>query len=449
MSISQKIFIAGICAAIACIASPFVLSAQSMTPEQRAQLERDLAAIELDIQKNQVELTKKQAERTSLERDVAVLEGKIRAEQLAIRQRDLAIKKIRDDIGDKTKGIQTLDSKVAAGQESLAQILRRTREIDETSLVELALGESITDLFQEIDDFESVQIALDASFAEMIVTRSDLSARKSALEERQAEESELRQLQVLQRQSLEKIERDKQSLVKLAKGQEATYQQVIVEKQRTAAQIRAALFNLRDSGAIPFGTAYQYAKEAGTALGVRPALILGILRQETNLGENVGACLLTNSPNKGDGKGKNTGRPFSQVMKGSRDVDPFMAITAELGLDSSTQVVSCPQAGGFGGAMGPAQFIPSTWMLYKDRLAKLTGQNPPNPWSARTAIFATAVLMADNGADNGTRASERLAALRYFAGWANANKSAYRFYGDGVMGYTDEFQKDIDVLEGR
>jgi len=423
--------------------------AQSLSPEQRAQLERDLAAIEADIKNNQAELSEKQAERTSLERDVAILENKIKAEQLAIKQRDLAIKKIRDQISEKQRGIQTLDGKVIEGQEGLAQILRRTREIDDTSLAELALGTSISDLFQEIDDFEQVQKALDTTFTQMAVTRMDLSARKQALEEQRDEEGQLRQLQVLQRQSLEKIERDKQALVKLAKGQEANYQKVIVEKQRSAAQIRAALFDLRDSGAIPFGTAYNYAKEAGSALGVRPAVILAVLRQETNLGENVGQCLLTNSPNKGDGKGKNTGRAFSQVMKGTRDVDPFMQITAELGLDSSTQVVSCPQSGGFGGAMGPAQFIPSTWMLYKDRLSKLVGQNPPNPWSPRTAIFATAVLMADNGADNGTRASERLAALRYFAGWGNAGKSAYAFYGDAVMRFADEYQKDIDVLEGR
>lgn len=97
--------------------------------------------------------------------------------------------------------------------------------------------------------------------------------------------------------------------------------------------------------------------------------------------------------------------------------------------------------------MGPAQFIPSTWMLYKERLAIATGTNPPNPWDARTAIFATAMLMMDNGADKGTRQSERLAALRYFAGWGNANKPAFAFYGDGVMEYADGFQRDIDVLE--
>jgi len=259
----------------------------------------------------------------------------------------------------------------------------------------------------------------------------------------------VRQVQVLAKQAVVEDEKKKKSILTATKGQEKTYQQIIAEKKKQAAAIRAALFGLRDSGAIPFGTAYQYAKEAEKQTGVRAAVTLGVLRQETNLGENVGQCLLTNSPDKGDGKGKNTGRAFNQVMKGSRDVDPFMAITAELGLDPFSQVVSCPQSSGYGGAMGPAQFIPSTWMLYKDRLASITGQSPPDPWSARTAIFATALLMADNGADAGTRASERLAALRYFAGWANASKSAYAFYGNGVMSYADEYQADIDILEGK
>jgi membrane-bound lytic murein transglycosylase B len=98
--------------------------------------------------------------------------------------------------------------------------------------------------------------------------------------------------------------------------------------------------------------------------------------------------------------------------------------------------------------MGPAQFIPSTWAQYKTRIAKISGQNPPNPWDARTAIFAAAMLMADNGADGGTRATERLAALRYLAGWANAGKAAYAFYGNDVMDLADKFQQQIDILGG-
>ena len=301
---------------------------------------------------------------------------------------------------------------------------------------------------QEVDAFGTLQRALSASFTEIATTRSDLSARKQALEEQQQEEQDLRQLQVLERNTLKDREKDKKNLVTAARGQESVYLQVIANKKQSAAQIRAALFSLRDSGAIPFGTAYQYAKDASQKTGVRPAVILGVLKQETNLGQNVGQCLLTNDPVKGAGKGKNSGKFFSAVMKPTRDVDPFLAITAELGIDPFSQPVSCPQASGYGGAMGPAQFIPSTWILYKSRLAGAMGVSTPNPWDARAAIFATGFLMEDNGADGGTRAAERRAALKYFAG-GNWQKASYAFYGDSVMSFADDFQANIDVLEGR
>lgn len=439
-----RFFVVAIIAALL----PLVSLAQQLTPQERAQLEHQLAQIEADIKQNQSQLSSLQDQRASYERDVAILDSKIQTAQLGIKARNLRIQELQSDIADKQRGIQSLDAKVAAGQESIAQILRETREIDDISLAQVLLNGSFSDLFREIDSFEVIQRALDRSFTEMAVARSDLSARKKAREDQQQEEQDLLRLQVLERNALKNIEKQKQDLVIAARGQEAVYQQLIANKQQTAAQIKAKLFDLRDSGAIPFGTAYQYAKEASAATGVRPALILGVLRQETNLGENVGQCLLTNSPTKGDGKGKNTGTPIAHVMKPDRDVDPFMQITSELGINPYTQVVSCPPGYGYGGAMGPAQFIPSTWMLYKDRLARMTGQNPPDPWSSRTAIFATAMLMADNGADAGTRSAERLAALRYFAGWRNATKPAYAFYGDGVMGFADDFQKDINVLEG-
>lgn len=428
----------------------FPLIAHGETQEERrARLQQELAEIEKDIAEKRGVLSEKQKERTSLERDIAVLDNQIAIAQQQIKYRDLTISKIRDDIGDKQVAIVELDKKVERSSASLGQLIRRTREIDDTSFAELVLSSSLTDFFRDVDNFETLQQSLNASFEEMAVLRSDLSARKNALEGQQSEEEELRRLQVIEKQTIEKKEKDKQQILTVTKGQEQAYQQLIADREKQAAQIRSALFNLRDSAAIPFGTAYQYAKEASAQTGVRPALVLAILRQETNLGENVGQCLLTNDPNKGDGKGKNTGTPFKKVMHPTRDVDPFMELSRELGFDPYAQVVSCPQSVGYGGAMGPAQFIPSTWVLYKDRLARITGENPPNPWNARTAIFATALLMADNGADGGTRATERLAALRYFAGWVNAKKPAFAVYGDSVMEYADSYQRDIDILEGK
>ena len=42
-------------------------------------------------------------------------------------------------------------------------------------------------------------------------------------------------------------------------------------------------------------------------------------------------------------------------------------------MNPETTPVSCPIAsdGAYGGAMGPAQFMPTTWELYKKELEKL------------------------------------------------------------------------------
>lgn len=399
--------------------------------ERRARLEAELAAIESDIQAKRGNLTELQKERTSLERDVAILDNKIHAAKLSIKQRDIAIEKIQDDISDKQTAIVQVDIRVSKSAESLAQLIRRTREIDELSLVELALGQgNVTTFIDEVDEFGQIQEALDTSFKQMAALRSELAARKETLEERQGEEEEMRKIQVLQKQTIERDEKAKQSVLKQTKGQEKAYQQLIAEREKQAATIRTALFGLRDSKAIPFGTALEYAKEASAKTGVRPAVILGILREETNLGENVG-----------------TGT-WTKDMHPTRDRPVFEKLMAELGLNPDTMPVSRKPSYGWGGAMGPGQFIPSTWVMYKDRIAKSTGESPPNPWNARTAIFATALLMMDNGADGGTYATERKAALKYFAG-GNWSKPAYAFYGDDVMEFAADFQKDIDILEGK
>ncbi|MBI5003466.1 hypothetical protein HZC00_00005 [Candidatus Kaiserbacteria bacterium] len=400
------------------------------TANQRAALQAQLAQVQAEIQQTQSKLADTQTQRTSYERDVAILDYKVQSAQLQIKQRDLTIQALKAGIDQKVVGISDLDTRVASDQEALSQILRDTQQMDDTSFIELTLSGSLTDIFKDIDAFEQIQSAMNQSFIQMATKRSDLSARKQALEQQQQETEELRQIQVLQQQSLKSTQKEKKDLVATVKGQEAVYEKMITAKKQSAAQIEAALFSLRDTKAVSFGNIYSFAKEAGARTGVRPALILGILAEESNLGQNVG-----------------TGN-WKVDMKSPRDTEPFKQITAKLGLDPDAMPVSKKPWYGWGGAMGPAQFIPSTWVLYQDRIAAAAGQNPANPWDPRTAAFATALLMADNGADQQTPAAERLAALRYLAGWGNASKPAYSFYGDDVMSLADKFQKDIDVLGG-
>ncbi len=413
--------------------------------EERAALQAQLDQIERDISNNQGSLTELQRARTTLERDIAILDNKIKTAQLQIKQTDLALRNINGDIVEKVQSIKQVDSKVTRSQASLAQIMRRTRELDDRSFLALALASgSISDTFEQIDAFEMVQRQLDQSFTELGTLRDELSDRKRSLEEKEDEAQKVRSAQVLAKQAVERDEREKKQVLTVTKGQEKTYQQLIAEKQKQAASIRAALFGLRDSGAIPFGTAYDYAKAASAGTGVPASLILAILTQETNLGANQGSCFVTDLA-LGKGVGKNSGKAFANVMKAPRDTEPFKTITEALGRDWSTTAVSCPQGSGYGGAMGPSQFIPSTWMLYKNRLSQLTGESFPDPWNPKTAITATALLMKDNGGDGGTRESARRAALKYFAG-GNWNKAANSFYGTNVLNLMDKIQGEIDIL---
>ena len=419
------------CSAFWILATVSPLSTKAETLEERRQrLEQELVIIEQDIAQKRGVLTEKQAERVSLERDIGILDAEIGVARQQIKYRDLTISRLRDDIGEKKNAIGEVDQKVARGEASLAQLIRRTREIDDISLAELVLSGTVSDFFQDIDYFEMLQRDLGHSFDAMEVLRADLSTRKKVLEGKQSEEEELRHIQVLEKQAIEKREGEKQQILTLTKGQEKAYQQLSAEREHQAAVIRSALFELRDSKAISFGKAYEYAKEAAVKTSVRVAVILAILREESNLGENVG-----------------TGN-WKIDMHPTRDQPVFAQITAELGLNPDSMPVSKKPSYGWGGAMGPAQFIPSTWVLYKDRVARASGQNPPNPWDARTAIFATALLIMDNGADAQTYTAERKAALKYFAG-SNWSKASYAFYGDDVMSFADQYQRDINILEGR
>ena len=229
------------------------------------------------------------------------------------------------------------------------------------------------------------------------------------------------------------------------KGKEAEYQKQLADKQKQAAQIRSRIFELVGVPNAPtFGEALEIAKGASAQTGVRPALLLAVLTQESNLGKNVGQCYLTNTQT---GAGVSVkGTAFRNVMKPTRDVQPFLQITKAAGRDPFKTAVSCPipSVGGYGGAMGPAQFIPSTWIGYKPKLDALLGR-AGDPWNISDAFLASALYLADGGAAKQTYDAEWCAVQAYFSGRCTTK---YRFYGDSVMSLAAKYQRDINTLEG-
>jgi membrane-bound lytic murein transglycosylase B len=136
-------------------------------------------------------------------------------------------------------------------------------------------------------------------------------------------------------------------------------------------------------------------------------------------------------------------------MKPSRDVPPFLAITKALGKDPYQTIVSCQLDGlGWGGAMGPAQFIASTWALLQNRVATALGiSGTPDPWDPKDAIMAEAIFMSDLGASGGGYTAERNAACKYYSGSSCGIVSGATSYGNSVLSLATTIQGKIDLLE--
>ena len=413
--------------------------AQTVDPNaignRRSELEKDLQNLESQIEEFRSLITGKQQESASLERDISILDAQIKKAQLEIKARDIAIGRLVETIGEKSDEVNELLSKVEREKKSLAELLRRLNELDQTSLVEALMGYGdLSEFFVELDSLDSVQESIHGSISEIRETRAETEVEIDNLETRKSEEIELKNLQVFEKKRIEEREAERKGLLKITKGKEAEYQKVLTAKQKDAATIRSQLFLLTGSPDIPFERAVELANKAFEKTGVRPAFLLGIIAEESNLGANVGT---------GNWK---TDLSHSRCAK---QRDAFVQITGELGLNPDLLPVSKKAWYGYcGGAMGPAQFIPTTWQLYKNSVAKHTGHNPPSPWDPEDAFMASALLLKDNGAAEGTYAAERRAALRYLAG-SNWNKSAYAFYGDDVMALAAKYQEQMNIILAR
>ena len=399
--------------------------------KSKAELEQDLKNLEVLIEQQKQNINLKQKEGASLSRDISILQEKIKQSQLQIKSHEISITHISENISEKDKNISNLDKKVAREKDSLSQILRKASYIDTYSLLDFGLqSESLSTFFIDSDSFLTLQRAINKSFADLRVTKAEVMAEKTDLEEAKAEEQAIKTAKELEKKKVETNQKSKKTLLTETKGQEAVYQKLQKDLVAQAAKIRSALFELSGSKAISFGVAYDLAVKAQKLTGVRPALLLGIITEESNLGQNVG---------KGTWK---------VDMHPTRDQSLFADICARLGLNPDNMAVSKKVWYGYGGAMGPAQFIPSTWVLYEKKVAKLTGHEPANPWIPEDAFTASALLLKDNGAIAYNRASEHRAAVCYLAGCGNANKKSYQFYGNDVMMFADKYEAQIKILQG-
>jgi hypothetical protein len=83
------------------------------------------------------------------------------------------------------------------------------------------------------------------------------------------------------------------------------------------------------------------------------------------------------------------------------------------------------------------------------KIAAATGKSVPDPWNPSDAIMASALYLADLGANARTYEAERNAACRYYSGRTCSALSIAATYGNQVMARASNIQLTmIDPLQG-
>lgn len=397
--------------------------------EERLALEAQLDDLENQISEYEKTISSYQKQGKTLSSEISKLVAKVSQLNLQIKSVNLQIKKLDNDIVVTNNKINETSKEIKSNQEVIAAALQKIAASEDNSIMEILLqNPQLSDFFTNINNLMDVEDSLRAAVKRLDALKQDYVDQNEQLKIAKSDAAELKIYQESQKNSIESLKKEKDSLLKDTKGKEEVYQQILTEKKKTAAQIRSRIFELLGGGELTFEKAYELASAAEKATGVRAALLLAVLDRESALGQNTGRC------------------NYKNAMSPRRDVPAFLNITSRLNMDPETTLVSCPivSDGAYGGAIGPAQFLPSTWVLYESRLAALVGVAVPNPWNNSHAFFATALYLKDGGAAT----NEKMAAAKYYCGSNWTRYVCTNVYAKGVLNKAAEFQQDIDVLNG-
>jgi len=409
----------------------------------RKLLEECSAFYEQQSEKIAQDISKTEQEKKTLNSQISSLKKKIQNLEYQINQGNIMVKDLNMQISDTQDSIEQTSLEINKSENQIINILRSIYEEDQKSSIVILLEGDLSDFFSNIANLEGLNSKVSGLLESTKNLKSYLEGQKDKMDDEVGQLQKTIALQNLQKKENDKNRKEQEQYLKLT---EAQYQQQLKDKEETAqksAKIRAMLFQMVGVSKAPtFGEALEVAKTVASLVNVRPAFLLAIISQESAIGRNVGQCVLVDS-NTGNGKRVSSGASVIRVMKPTRDVPIFMQITSALGRDPYNTPVSCwipayvsGSPSGWGGAMGPAQFIPSTWNLYADKLKNLLGVSA-DPWGIKDSFTAAGLYLSDLGASAQTSSKESSAASRYYGG-----SSAY---ARSVMSRANCIQTFIDA----
>lgn len=401
-----------------------------------------LAAISDELTNIDSEITSKQNEIALINKKIAELDAKrattaeeadaiaitlqrlkatLRKAELELQKTTAAMQRVQIDRKQTQEEANTLREEIIEKHRQLASLLRQLYAFEQESLVRIFFdSQSLSDVLLQRNAYQLLQERAVRVISEMHDAQRRLEEQKEKLEEQENDLGQLQTLLHVQAQDLSSQKRQQNQFLQEKKQKQAEFEQLIAESRAAREEIKQQIFTL-ESGKVKVSlkTAVDMAKFASSVTGVRPALIMAVLKVETNVGTNLGSGV------------------FPEDMH-PKSRDAFLRITKKLGLDPTKAPISRRPRNmrGWGGAMGPAQVLPATWESIEGRIEQLMKKKPVNPYELSDAFVATAVFLADRGAAN--KVNEYEAVNRYIAG---PNWQYYTWYGDKVMAVAKEYEQ--------
>ena len=408
------------------------LLANSKLEETRKNLNQELTKID-DLSKSKQETD---IQVRTLSKEIDSLDKEIDSAQKSLDTTNQDIESIQAELSETRSYISTLEQTIRAQKALIREYVSSLYVQKDVSLFEVILSQDqLSDLLGSVQKTGVMQDSITESITLISAKEKEIVAEKKHLFDKEEELMALKQSQERQKSLLQQTQEDKETLLAQTKGQQSEYEALLKESFATKQNLLNSIRVLGGAdgrpGAISLEEAYALAAANASRLGnrLRPEYLVGVMKIESGLGGNVGRSFYKDSLSGCAAREGNTTK-----LNFTKEEQSFEKITSALGIPLTQPVSGCPYPKyiGTGGAMGPAQIMPATWLGYEARLRELKGGAAVNPWTMEDAMLAMGMVLlgkVGNQSIAGNEELERRAALCYLGGCNVKNM----WYADKVL----------------
>lgn len=406
--------------------------ANSKLEETKKNLDQELTTIK-DLTKSKQETD---VQVRTLSKEIDSLDKEIDSAQKSLDTTDQDIETIQSELLETKQYIKTLEQTIQSQKVLIKEYVSSLYVQKDVSLFEVILSkDQLSDLLGSVQKTGVMQDSITESITLISAKEREVVAEKQHLFDKEEELMALKQSQERQKSLLQQTQEDKETLLAQTKGQQSEYEALLKQSFATKQNLLNSIRVLNGAdgrpGAISLEEAYSLAVANSTRLGnkIRPEYLVGIMKIESGLGGNVGRYFYKDSLSGCAAREGNTTK-----LNFTKEEQAFEKITSTLNIPLTQPVSGCPYPKyiGTGGAMGPSQIMPATWLGYESKLKALKGGAAVNPWNMEDAMLAMGMILLGKVGDQpiaGNDELEKRAALCYLGGCNVKNM----WYADKVL----------------